>query len=957
MPYAMARVVKTMAKHSLRMDGKENFALPLDIRHVTRPSQSFTSVWFVHESTSCVLDVAVACSVGLYMGTVPRADSPRALTATLDEYSTKVIGVWAVCKSGACGQNSTARHSRHIWRNMPKPAWCSSEMRRISYGKWLRLPIPCCRKGCEMFRVRRDKHVSRSSFEAAQIAGSVIHQTKSMSKVSFRARQIDFNKPLPIVKDGSDILAEFSENAFVNRGVPQIPSGMEKEEENEHHFVEVIQALQLNSGADVKIPVPDIIDRSTWYKKIYSDEFALPTQLVHIRNIVLAEDEPTDYDMDTEDEEWLSRSQLDVTPQKFESMIDRLERGCGQKVMNLEEANYLLQDDPSLVIAVYDYWLNKRVQSRQPLLFSVRQERRDSGSNADPYVAFRRRSEKMQTRKNRKNDEQSYEKMLILRDQMDTLGFVCCLCNSHLFREILSMLVKRETTKEAIVQSSLRMFEARCRLQDWDGVHLLEAENVARKLQRPADGIGIIRPPKESVRKRSTRKRKLTHRILNLSLRAEDASDTELNEPNADGPFAFVRMQGCRYLRPRYFIYLRVLPCDPLLIVIRFLSPYLFNLNQRANSGANTSSHQLDNRNELRRLHAPTLWYALMNACEDVLRAEFVALNNRAASDIQLNIFRLPRELISYCSRTQEILRSIGVDIATSTWRTVCWSLKAELLTEEPKSLVARSLYKSAAATMDPTPIRREFKYFTLLGSLLNTDRTLSRTGCTFNHGACREFINHCLKVLYTPLRLSDGFVWFPWQTCVQINEYGDFCEIEISLKVTVTAIIDILRVSGFVVSRRFYKDSESTSHRSHRRTENPKIPLAASTVTEFPFWMMFYPRRNKSLSLYRFVFYGFMTARRLELCNVDTCRKKASSLSDPENSHAKSSPCLTGSTYIQGVKPPALLGVVMAVGELRTRIRFQNMDLSLANDGCPSKENTRIAITTTLTDCFVWNH
>lgn len=92
--------------------------------------------------------------------------------------------------------------------------------------------------------------------------------------------------------------------------------------------------------------------------------------------------------------------------------------------MNLEEAKSLLQDDPSLVIAVYDYWLNKRVQSRQPLLFSVRQERRDGNSNSDPYVAFRRRSEKMQTRKNRKNDEQSYEKMLTLRDQMELLGYV-----------------------------------------------------------------------------------------------------------------------------------------------------------------------------------------------------------------------------------------------------------------------------------------------------------------------------------------------------------------------------------------------------------------------------------------------------------------------------------------------------------------------------------------------------
>nr|AAX30244.1 SJCHGC02244 protein [Schistosoma japonicum] len=53
-----------------------------------------------------------------------------------------------------------------------------------------------------------------------------------MSKVSFRARQIDFNKPLPILKHGSELFLEISENALVNRGVPQIPSGMEKEEEN-----------------------------------------------------------------------------------------------------------------------------------------------------------------------------------------------------------------------------------------------------------------------------------------------------------------------------------------------------------------------------------------------------------------------------------------------------------------------------------------------------------------------------------------------------------------------------------------------------------------------------------------------------------------------------------------------------------------------------------------------------
>jgi hypothetical protein len=40
--------------------------------------------------------------------------------------------------------------------------------------------------------------------------------------------------------------------------------------------------------------------------------------------------------------------------------------------------------------------------------------RRDAPGFVNPYVAFRRRAEKMQTRKNRKNDEDSYEKMLKL---------------------------------------------------------------------------------------------------------------------------------------------------------------------------------------------------------------------------------------------------------------------------------------------------------------------------------------------------------------------------------------------------------------------------------------------------------------------------------------------------------------------------------------------------------------
>ena len=49
------------------------------------------------------------------------------------------------------------------------------------------------------------------------------------------------------------------------------------------------------------------------------------------------------------------------------------------------------------------------------LIPQVKGEKRDGSTGNNPYVAFRRRTEKMQTRKNRKNDEASYEKMLKLK--------------------------------------------------------------------------------------------------------------------------------------------------------------------------------------------------------------------------------------------------------------------------------------------------------------------------------------------------------------------------------------------------------------------------------------------------------------------------------------------------------------------------------------------------------------
>lgn len=124
-----------------------------------------------------------------------------------------------------------------------------------------------------------------------------------------------------------------------------------------------------------------------------------------------------DYDMDSADEEWISEQtrRFDLTPLKFEEMMDCLEKSSGQTVVKPNEAKALLKQDDEISMAVYDYWLNKRLKTQQPLILTIKTENRTGTAVNNPYIAFRRRTEKMQTRKNRKNDETSYEKMLKLK--------------------------------------------------------------------------------------------------------------------------------------------------------------------------------------------------------------------------------------------------------------------------------------------------------------------------------------------------------------------------------------------------------------------------------------------------------------------------------------------------------------------------------------------------------------
>ncbi|XP_060785245.1 enhancer of polycomb homolog 2 [Neoarius graeffei] len=408
-----------------------------------------------------------------------------------------------------------------------------------------------------------------------------------MSKLSFRARALDAAKPLPVYCNGD--IPDLTDCVSISRAVPQMPTGMEKEEESEHHLQRAICAQQVfrEKKDSMVIPVPEAQGSITYYDRLYKGDFLQPKQLIHIQPFGLDSEQP-DYDMDSEDETLLNRlnRKMELKPLQFEIMVDRLEKASANQLVTLQEAKLLLNEDDYLLKSVYDYWVRKRKNCCGPSLIpQIRQEKRDGSTNNDAYVAFRRRTEKMQTRKNRKNDEASYEKMLKLRREFSRAI------------TILEMVKKREKSKRELLHLTLEVVEKRYQMSDFSGDVLNEVSApLAEKTVYPAP-ICVpngnrhkaenkikthksmpkhhphhfpvkIEPQFNIVRghKKYTRRPKLEplrqHAITKADIKQYDfhSSGEEENplspssepdeENDPDGGFVFRRRAGCHYLAP-----------------------------------------------------------------------------------------------------------------------------------------------------------------------------------------------------------------------------------------------------------------------------------------------------------------------------------------------------------------------------------------------------------------------
>ncbi|XP_018613372.2 enhancer of polycomb homolog 1-like isoform X2 [Scleropages formosus] len=358
----------------------------------------------------------------------------------------------------------------------------------------------------------------------------------------------------------------------------------------EHHLQRAISAQQVygEKRDNMVIPVPEAESNISYYDSLYPGEFRMPKQLIHIQPFSLDTEQP-DYDLDSDDEAFVNklRKKMEITPLQFEEMIDRLEKGSGQQLVTLQEAKLLLKEDDDLIREVFDYWTRKRKACKSASLIPVvKQEKRDGSSTNDPYVAFRRRTEKMQTRKNRKNDEASYEKMLKLRRDLSRAV------------TILEMIKRREKSKRELLHLTLEIVEKRYSMADFGGEVMAEVL-AQRALIKPTYTMPLIplssnqfrhqdhlelkdfkpKPEKTEV-VRTKRKYEKKPKVLqpsssvsqqsgHSSLPAFNAKDlnqydfpssdeepfsqmlsgsSEAEEDSdPDGPFAFRRKAGCQY--------------------------------------------------------------------------------------------------------------------------------------------------------------------------------------------------------------------------------------------------------------------------------------------------------------------------------------------------------------------------------------------------------------------------
>ncbi|KAF8534612.1 enhancer of polycomb-like-domain-containing protein [Trichophaea hybrida] len=259
----------------------------------------------------------------------------------------------------------------------------------------------------------------------------------------FRTRKLSTKQTLAILRENQiDSVDDDGQ-----RNIPQIETGVERQEEIEHHLQAAISAHQAaavgsKDSKKVFIPTPNTTELSAeHYGKIYPKRFHQPFS--YIRSSATVEDCcGTSYCMSAEDDKYLAKlnstrkSTLSpITEDEFETIMDLYESTIQQTqpylsmdVMNIipfEELEHAFEENldanlRAVAKSVYSYWKEQKIsRGGRSIIPCLKFEQGNEKDEGDPYVCFRRR-EVRQVRKTRRTDAQSTEKLKKIRQEFET---------------------------------------------------------------------------------------------------------------------------------------------------------------------------------------------------------------------------------------------------------------------------------------------------------------------------------------------------------------------------------------------------------------------------------------------------------------------------------------------------------------------------------------------------------
>eukprot|EP00172_Hildenbrandia_rubra_P001874 Plantae.Rhodophyta-Hildenbrandia_rubra.ctg24878.p1 GENE.Plantae.Rhodophyta-Hildenbrandia_rubra.ctg24878~~Plantae.Rhodophyta-Hildenbrandia_rubra.ctg24878.p1 ORF type:complete len:633 (-),score=94.94 Plantae.Rhodophyta-Hildenbrandia_rubra.ctg24878:1762-3660(-) len=267
----------------------------------------------------------------------------------------------------------------------------------------------------------------------------------------FRARPINYTRPLPIVRSNED--PYYDDDANNQRDVPQVPTGMEAHETEEIHLKNALKNAVFGDKKQDQIPLP-IYSKVPKYKEKRFTKWERPQQyIIFDRTDEDLMEHTTDYSLDAIDDKWYNslsdRKRGTLTPATLEIAMDTLERiqGRAEELITSSQAKPHLEQlipNDTTKLTVYNHWASRRREFGEPFhrLFK---------SPVDPQepshaIAFRPRSDSAGTAR-RQNTYENYKRLAALAPQFQAL------------RELLASINKRETLKASEV--AIKMFRTR----------------------------------------------------------------------------------------------------------------------------------------------------------------------------------------------------------------------------------------------------------------------------------------------------------------------------------------------------------------------------------------------------------------------------------------------------------------------------------------------------------------